>query len=94
MKFSWHPPKAERNLRDHGVSFEEACSVFDDSLADIQPDVRHSIEEARFIALGTSAQGRLLVVVFTEPADTIHLISAREAEPKERRHYETYDPFA
>lgn len=94
MKFEWHPPKAQKNLERRGISFEDAATVFDDPLADIQSDLAHSEEEARFIALGTSTEGRLLVVVFTEKTDTIRIISAREATPKERRHYETYNPFA
>ena len=94
MKFEWHPPKAERNLAYHGVSFEEAATVFDDPLTDIQLDLLHSIGEARFLALGTSSAGRLLVVVFTERPGVIRIISAREATPRERRGYETYDPFA
>lgn len=77
MKFEWHPPKAERNLVYHGVSFEEAATVFDDPLADIQPDLLHSIEEARFLALGTSSAGQLLLVVFTERPGVIRIISAR-----------------
>lgn len=94
MKFEWHPPKAERNLAYHGVSFEEAATVFDDPLADIQPDLLHSIDEARFLALGTSSAEQLLVVVFTERPGVIRIISAREATPRERKNYETYDPFA
>jgi hypothetical protein len=94
MEFEWHPPKAKSNLERHGVSFEEATTVFNDPLADIQPDMAHSIGEARFIALGTSIQENLLVVVFTEKTDTIRIISVREATSRERRHYESYDPFA
>lgn len=94
MNFEWHLPKAKSNLEWHGVSFEEAATVFEDPLVDIQPDLKHSIEEERFAAVGTSSQGRLLVVVFTETTDTIHIITAREPTPKERRHYESYDPFA
>jgi len=91
MTYEWHRLKAESNLKDHGVSFEEARTVFDDPLADFAPDVLHSFDETRFAAMGTSEQGRLLVVVFTERGDTIHIITAREATPKERRHYESYD---
>lgn len=94
MNFEWHSPKAQSNLLKHGVSFEEASTVFDDPLVDIQPDFAHSVEEARFSAIGRSLQGRLLVVVFAEKTDAIRLITAREPTPKERRHYESYDPFA
>jgi uncharacterized DUF497 family protein len=94
MNFDWHSRKAESNLKWHGVSFEEAATVFEDPLADIQPDIVHSVDEARFVAIGTSVQGNLLVVIFTELTDTIHIISAREPTPRERRHYESYDPLA
>jgi uncharacterized protein len=94
VKFEWRPAKAEYNLNWHGISFEEASTVFDDPLAEIVPDLSHSEEESRFICMGTSGQGSLLVVVFTERSDNIRLISAREATPKERRHYETYGDFA
>ena len=94
MKFAWHPAKAESNFSKHGVSFDEAATVFDDPLSDIQPDLVHSIDEDRFIILGRSSIGNLFVVVFTEQSDIIRLISAREATPKERRRYETFNPFA
>ena len=93
MKFEWYPAKAESNLTKHGVSFDEAATVFDDPLSDIQPDLMHSVDEARFIILGSSSVRNLLVVVFTETGNTIRLISAREATPKERRRYETFNPF-
>lgn len=92
MLFEWHPAKAERNLEKHGVSFEEAATVFGDDFAEFQPDLRHSVKEARFLCFGTSAEGRLLVVAFTERGDDIRIISAREMEPKERRSYEQGNP--
>jgi len=91
MRFQWHWRKAEDNIKWHGVSFEEAATVFGDPLAEIEPDFAHSIEEDRFLAFGTSEQGRLLVVVFTERGDTIRTISARELTPRERRDYELHD---
>ncbi|MEP7338705.1 MAG: BrnT family toxin [Acidobacteriota bacterium] len=91
MKLDWFRLKAESNLKDHGVSFEEATTVFDDPLVDMVPDLLHSFDETRFAAIGTSTQDRLLVVVFTERGDTIHIITAREVTPKERRHYESHD---
>lgn len=91
MRFQWHWRKAEDNIKWHGVSFEEAATVFGDPLAEIEPDFAHSIDEDRFLAFGTSEQGRLLVVVFTERGDTIRIISARELTPRERRDYELYD---
>jgi len=91
MKVKWHPPKAARNIEDHGITFEEAATIFNDPLAEIQPDLAHSIEESRFLAFGTSEQGHLLLVVFTEREDVIHIISAREMTARERRNYELHD---
>jgi uncharacterized DUF497 family protein len=84
----WDPVKASANLAKHGVSFEEAATVFRDPLLLVIPDVAHSQEEQRWIALGRSVQQLLLVVVHTDDDFTIRLISARLAEPKERRQYE------
>jgi uncharacterized DUF497 family protein len=84
----WDPAKALINSGKHGVDFEEAATVFRDPLLLVQPDLEHSQEEERWIALGKSARQLLLVVVHTEDERTIRLISARKAEPRERRHYE------
>lgn len=92
MAFEWHSSKAESNLEKHGVSFDEATTVFDDPFAEFLPDLRHSIGEQRFTCLGTSAAGRLLAVYFTERGDDVRIISAREMEPKERRDYEKGNP--
>jgi len=92
MIYEWHPLKAASNIKDHGVSFEEAQTVFDDPLGIIIPDFAHSVEEQRWICFGSSKQNRLLVVAFTERGDVIHIITAREMEPKERRFHATYDP--
>ncbi len=90
MKFEWHPPKAESNLEKHGVSFEEAASLFDDPHQYHYRDDIHSIGEQRFICLGFSEQNRLLMLVYTEPVrDTIRIISAREANASEEEEYET-----
>lgn len=91
MRIQWNRRKAEENINKHGVSFHEASTVFGDPLAEIQPDVAHSIGEERFLAFGTSEQGRMLVVVFTERGDTIRIISAREMTSRERRDYEVHD---
>jgi uncharacterized protein len=88
MGMEWNLAKAERNLNKHGVSFEEAATVFDDALTEYLPDLAHSIEEYRFIAFGTSDKGRLLAVIFTESGETVRIISAREMTPKERKQYE------
>ena len=84
----WDPMKPRRNQEKHGVAFEEAATVFRDPLLLVQPDVVHSSDEERWIALGKSAQQLLLVVVHTENENTIRIISARKAEPRERRQYE------
>lgn len=94
MAFEWHTKKAERNLKDHGISFDDAATVFDDPFAEFLPDMRHSDGEARYICLGTSSAGCLLAVSFTERGDDVRIISAREMEPKERRSYEKGNPFA
>lgn len=89
MKFTWDPAKATQNLIDHGVSFDEATTVFGDALAATIPDPDHSIGEERLITMGQSSGGKLLVVSHIEEGDTIRIISARRATPHERRDYET-----
>jgi uncharacterized protein len=91
MPFEWHPLKAKRNIEYHGITFEEASTVFDDPLAIITPDFAHSVEEQRFICFGNSEQGRLLTVAFTERGDIVRIITAREVTPKERRYDEQGD---
>ena len=87
MRFIWSSAKARRNLEKHGVSFEEASTVFGDPLAGTISDSRHSVGEFRFLTIGCSRQGRLLVVVHTE-SEEVRIISAREATARERRNYE------
>ena len=86
--FEWDEDKAKVNARKHGVRFEEACLVFADPLAAIFSDERHSDEEFREIIVGHSTADRLLIVSFTERYEAIRIISAREANPCERRDYE------
>ena len=86
--FEWDPKKAEINLRKHGVSFDEATTVFADPLSILQPDPSHSVGEQRYLVLGTSARRRLLVVAFAERPPRTRLISARRATRNERRTYE------
>jgi hypothetical protein len=88
VKFIWDPNKAEENLKTHGVDFREAATVFDDGLSTTFPDVDHSVGERRFLIIGVSAPGRVLVVSHTETGDTIRIISARTATRRERRFYE------
>jgi len=89
MKFEWDPAKAQENLLNHGVSFEEATTVFGDALAGTIPDPDHSEGEARFVTIGWTANGRLIVVSHSEESDTIRIISAREATSHERKQYES-----
>lgn len=88
MQFEWNQDKAKANLRKHGVSFNEATTVFLDSLSLTGNDPDHSIEEERFITFGLSSSERLLVVVHTDREDRIRIISAREATRSERKMYE------
>jgi uncharacterized DUF497 family protein len=86
--FEWDPNKAARNLRKHGVTFEEAATVFRDDLSVTVPDPDHSIGEERLITVGVSSQNRLLIVAHADRGDRIRIISARELTPRERRQYE------
>jgi len=88
LDFDWDDKKAKRNLKKHGVSFEEASTVFRDPLARTIDDPLHSDEEDRFVSLGESRRQRLLVVVFTERGGKIRIISARVATRHERKDYE------
>lgn len=88
MAYEWDKNKAVTNLSKHGVSFEEAKTVFDDPLYVDFYDPDHSHNEHRFILLGESIQGRLLFVSYMERDNAIRLISAREATQSERKAYE------
>ncbi|HIJ88424.1 MAG TPA: BrnT family toxin [Desulfuromonadales bacterium] len=88
MIFEWDNYKSKVNLKNHKVSFEEARSVFADSLSITVADTDHSEGEYRFIDIGMSEQRRLLVVSYTERGRSIRIISARCALPVERRLYE------
>ena len=88
MEFTWDPKKSASNLRDHKVTFEEASSVFGDSLAITFDDPDHSEGESRVLTFGLSEQGRLLVMSHTERRGVVRIISARRATRAERRIYE------
>jgi len=88
LEFEWDEDKAKGNLKKHGVSFEEASSIFGDPLALTIPDPLHSEEEDRFVTLGESHRRRLLVVISTDRGDDIRIISARVATRRERKDYE------
>jgi uncharacterized DUF497 family protein len=89
MKFTWNTKKEGENVRKHGVSFDEAATVFGDPLAGTIPDPDHSVGEARFLTIGHSSSGRLIVVFHTEQGDNFRIISAREATLHERKTYES-----
>lgn len=88
MKFTWDKNKAALNLSKHGVSFDEAQSVFEDPLFVEFYDPDHSEEEHRFIIMGKSSIGRILIVSYTETDDIIRIISSRELTARERKAYE------
>jgi uncharacterized DUF497 family protein len=88
LGFEWDDDKARSNVAKHGVSFEEAATVFADPLSLTIPDPGHSQAEDRFVIIGCSYQGKLLVVVHTERGDNIRVISARRASKRERKTYE------
>lgn len=88
MKFEWATAKAASNVRKHGVSFDEAGSVFLDPLAVSGPDPDHSVGESRYITFGMSSLGRLLAVSHTYRPDAIRIISARRVTRAERKIYE------
>lgn len=88
MEFDWDDNKAKANLLKHGVSFEEAKTVFDDPLYVDFYDPDHSSDEHRYIIIGESQQRRLLMVSYTERGQVIRLISSREVTPAERKVYE------
>lgn len=87
MKFLWDRTKAASNERKHGVSFDEATTIFGDPLSGTIPDPDHSLGEHRFITMGFSSSGRLLVVCHTEEDDVFRIINAREATTHERKRY-------
>jgi uncharacterized DUF497 family protein len=88
LQFEWDSRKARVNKRKHGIAFEEASTIFDDPLSITIHDPAHSVGEDRFITIGTSANGRFIVVVHTERGDTIRIITARNATRNEKRQYE------
>ena len=88
LQFEWDVRKARTNFAKHGVAFEEAATVFGDAAALTIPDPAHSAAEPRFVTLGRSVGGKMLVVIHTERGDNLlRLISARPASRKERRQY-------
>jgi len=91
IEFEWDQRKASSNLQKHGVSFDEASTVFGDRLACIFDDETHSVQEQREIIIGHSTRHRLLLVCFTEKAENVvRIISARSTTKREREDYEEH----
>jgi len=88
MRFEWDERKAVANLAKHGVSFEEAYTVFGDPLSDTFDDPDHSADDQRFLIVGASDRGRMLIVAHTDDGVVVRIISARELTAGERRAYE------
>jgi len=88
MQFEWDPEKARCDQKKHGVSFEEAVTVFYDPLAATFEDVDHSVGEQRLITIGFSSRDRLLFVSHTERGRVLRVISTRLATAQERRKHE------
>jgi len=88
LRFEWDSRKASENLAKHGVSFEEAASVFSDPLAYTFSDPDHSVGEERSLTFGLSSDGRLLTVISTERGEALRIVSARKATRRERGIYE------
>lgn len=88
MDFEWDDAKAELNERKHGVSFAEAMTVFGDPLSLTGYDPDHSEDEDRYLTMGSSAEGRLLLVSHTDRGAKVRIISARPASRRERKDYE------
>ena len=85
--FDWDANKAVKNLEKHHISFDEAVTVFDDPLFITVIDEEHSVDEERYITIGWSKQGRLLLVAHTDRNDRIRIISARKATKQEEQFY-------
>ena len=88
-EFEWDSNKAASNLEKHRVDFDEATTVFGDPRAVNMPDPLHSVSEQRFVLLGRSSRGRVLIVCYTERPPRTRLISARQASRTERRQYDS-----
>jgi uncharacterized DUF497 family protein len=88
VNFEWDPGKARQNRRKHRISFQEAATVFGDPLAVTYPDPDHSTSEQRFITVGMSSAGQVLIVAHVDRSENIRIISARKTTKRERKQYE------
>jgi hypothetical protein len=88
IDFEWDPSKAKENLRKHGVSFDEGATIFRDPLGITIYDPDHSHQENRYITIGSSSNGRVIMVAHTDRYGRTRVINARELTRKERKAYE------
>ena len=88
LNFEWDQKKAKSNRKKHGIDFDEAATVFLDPFSVTIPDHDHSAEEQRYIDIGSSEKGRVLVVVYTDRSVNVRIISCRKATYSERKYYE------
>jgi len=88
VNFEWDPGKARQNRREHRIPFQEAATIFGDPLAVTYPDPDHSTSEQRFITVGMSSVGRVLIVAHVDRNENVRIISARKTTQRERKHYE------
>ena len=88
MEFEWDPDKAASNRRRHGISFHEAATALGDPLGTTFPDPYHSVGERRYVTIGASDAGRLIVVAHVDRSNRVRIISARRVTRRERRFYE------
>ncbi len=88
MRFEWDKEKAKSNIKKHKITFDEAVTIFYDPVSATFTDPDHSINEYRFITIGCSNQGKLLVVCHIDRDEVIRIISVRQATPKERKKHE------
>jgi uncharacterized protein len=88
VNFEWDPGKARQNRRKHRISFQEAATVFGDPLALTYSDPDHSQSEQRFITVGMSSAGRVLIIAHVDRNENIRIINARKTTQRERKYYE------
>lgn len=88
LSFEWHEKKDNENFRKHKIHFEEAKTVFNDPFLITFPDPEHSENEQRYLNIGRSSKGRVLIIIHTERKTNIRIISCRKATTNERRLYE------
>ena len=91
LDFEWDADKANRNVEKHRVSFEEAATVFNDPMFITLVDEEHSIDEERYITIGLSSRGRLLMLAHADRGNRTRIISARRATKKEEQFYAKAD---